>query len=200
VYPTGHFDLAWALCYQVPSLAFSAIASAGGVEHHRHQADQLSLLTSRAEHLVSLFRPFTTVEYLFSTDTMRRWTELETDTTRRWTEFKTAPRNTSLHSSPTPFSVDLADIVWPQYFEHFTYGINKFILKEDVVAVTDSAVTHNELKLTTDRLLHWDSDHHRISFPGLFPDVSWAYTSSRKPGYSRQVRVYVVVWSLSLRI
>jgi hypothetical protein len=189
VYPTGHFDLAWALCYQVPSLAFSAVASAGGVEHHRHQADQLSLLTSRAEHLVSLFRPFTTVEYLFSTDTMRRWTEVET-----------APRNTSLHSPPTPFSVDLADIVWPQYFEHFTYGINKFILKEDVVAVTDSAVTHNELKLTTDRLLHWDSDHHRISFPGLFPDVSWAYTSSRKPGYSRQVCVCVLVWILLLRI
>ena len=34
-------------------------------------------------------------------------------------------------------------------------------------------------------MLEWDPDHHRISFPGLFSDISWAYTSSRKPGYTK---------------
>ena len=32
--------------------------------------------------------------------------------------------------------------------------------------------------------MEWDPDHHRVSFPGLFQDSIWAYTSSRRPGYT----------------
>lgn len=40
------------------------------------------------------------------------------------------------------------------------------------------------MALTEARLLKWDADHHRISFPGLFPDLTWVYTSGKPPGYS----------------
>ena len=41
------------------------------------------------------------------------------------------------------------------------------------------------MALNTERMLAWDPDHHAISFPGLLPDLSWAFTSSRKPGYTK---------------
>ncbi|RQM20007.1 hypothetical protein B5M09_010944, partial [Aphanomyces astaci] len=41
------------------------------------------------------------------------------------------------------------------------------------------------MALSTERMLAWDPDHHAISFPGLLPDMSWAFTSSRKPGYTK---------------
>jgi hypothetical protein len=41
------------------------------------------------------------------------------------------------------------------------------------------------MALSTNRILEWDSDHHVISFPGLLPDISWAFTSSREPGYTK---------------
>jgi glyceronephosphate O-acyltransferase len=45
---------------------------------------------------------------------------------------------------------------------------------------------HNDIQLTTLNIIDWDHDHHRISFPSLFPDFTWTYTHSRKPGYTNR--------------
>ena len=42
------------------------------------------------------------------------------------------------------------------------------------------------MSLTTDRIYNWDDDHHVISFPGIMPDITWAYTHSRQPGFTKR--------------
>ena len=72
-----------------------------------------------------------------------------------------------------------------------------FILQEDMVPLPPQLVSHkNNVQLTSDNLISWDHDHHPISFPGLFPDATWAYTSGRAPGYtSRGVFGKLLGWT-----
>jgi len=160
------FAAEWVLKYQFPTWAFGQFAKATGSKSASINRKKLDLLVERAQYMMNLFEPFTSVEYLFDTSVAKFWESQKGGT------------------GPT-LSVDALDIVWTRYFENYVYGMNRFILHEDVVPVSQSAVTHNDVSLTLGRLLQWDPDHHRISFPGIISDISWAYTSSRRPGYTR---------------
>ena len=59
-------------------------------------------------------------------------------------------------------------------------------LNEDLVLPTENSVKHNTMSLTTDRIYNWDDDHHVISFPGIMPDITWSYTHSRQPGFTKR--------------
>jgi hypothetical protein len=161
------FALEWALCYDLPDALLRALSVVTGSAQHKELSQLMSMLNARAGKIAELFAPFTQQEYLFSTaSSMTRW----------------------MAAAPAGFgayNVNARDVAWPQYFENYAYGLIRFVLHEDLTPVSAVAVTHNALKLTTDRLIQWDSDHHAVSFPGLLPDVSWAYTSSRAPGYTR---------------
>ncbi|RHY43283.1 hypothetical protein DYB34_012725 [Aphanomyces astaci] len=75
--------------------------------------------------------------------------------------------------------------MWERYLLNYSVGLKKWLLHEDVIDVDIEGVQHTEMALSTERMLAWDPDHHAISFPGLLPDMSWAFTSSRKPGYTK---------------
>ncbi|CAK9022477.1 Fatty acyl-CoA reductase 2 [Durusdinium trenchii] len=158
------FSLEWALRYTLPSMAYRSVAQLTGSASARSTAQSLELLVERSDYLVNLFQPFTLNEFFFETKRAKRW-EAELDTGQ--------------------LSVDVTDVAWPRYISNFVYGLNRFVLREDVIPVSESAVSHNDLSLSLGRMLHWDSDHHQISFPGIISDISWAYTSSRKPGYTQ---------------
>ncbi|RHY49400.1 hypothetical protein DYB38_009739, partial [Aphanomyces astaci] len=75
-------------------------------------------------------------------------------------------------------------------FEHRVLEIQAQVdtLSAATDQIADSAKFRRILEtmaLSTERMLAWDPDHHAISFPGLLPDMSWAFTSSRKPGYTK---------------
>ena len=159
------FALEWALCYDLPDVLLKSLSIISGSQQHKDLSALMSMLNARAGKIAELFAPFTLVEYRFSTaNGLSQWL-----------------------ANPLPgfenFNVNVKDVAWPQYFENYAYGLKRFILHEDLTPVTDVTITHNELKLTTDRLVEWDSDHHMVSFPGVIGDISWAYTSGRKPGY-----------------
>uniref|UniRef100_K3X176 Phospholipid/glycerol acyltransferase domain-containing protein n=1 Tax=Globisporangium ultimum (strain ATCC 200006 / CBS 805.95 / DAOM BR144) TaxID=431595 RepID=K3X176_GLOUD len=157
------FQTQWFLQYALPSSVYSTVANKFGDPKHMKQAAMLWTLTWRARSLVELFKPFTENEWIFLTDSMD---VLEQFQTPEWW-------------------INADEIVWERYIFNFCVGLKKYVLKEGVIGVDNQAVEHTELALSTGRILEWDPDHHAISFPGLLSDVSWAYTSSRKPGYTK---------------
>ncbi|GLE07792.1 hypothetical protein PINS_up018458 [Pythium insidiosum] len=160
------FQLEWFAAYALPSSVYSTLANKSGHARHMRDAAKLWTLTWRARNLVEAFKPFTENQWIFVADAAN-------DTL--------LPR---VQHEPT-WWVDAREIAWERYVFNFCVGLKKFMLHEDVIDVDVDGVTHTELALSTGRILAWDPDHHAISFPGLLSDVSWAYTSSRKPGYTR---------------
>ncbi|EQC41099.1 hypothetical protein SDRG_02148 [Saprolegnia diclina VS20] len=160
------FQLHWFFKYTLPSSVYSTAANASGNPHHMKQASRLWTLTWRARQLVELFKPFTENQWVFSSDNLLRFASMPEIASDAW-------------------FVNAGEIVWERYLLNYAVGLKKWILHEDIVDVDIEGTQHTEMALNTDRILEWDPDHHAISFPGLLPDVSWAFTSSRKPGYTK---------------
>ncbi|KAH9104548.1 hypothetical protein LEN26_015010 [Aphanomyces euteiches] len=165
---TSHqlFQIHWFLRYTLPSSAYSTIANATGNQHHMKQASRLWKLTWRARQLVELFKPFTENQWVFSADGLQKLRSMPEYNSAIW-------------------CCDANEIMWERYLLNYCVGLKKWILSEDVIDVDIEGVQHTEMALNTERMLAWDPDHHAISFPGLLPDLSWAFTSSRKPGYTK---------------
>ncbi|OQR94316.1 fatty acyl-CoA reductase [Thraustotheca clavata] len=160
------FQLQWFFKYTLPSSVYSTVANATGNPYHVKQASRLWTLTWRARQLVELFKPFTENQWVFKADTLHKFDDMP-------------------EINPESWFVNAKDIVWERYLLNYAVGLKKWILMEDIVDVDIEGTQHTEMALNTDRILEWDPDHHAISFPGLLPDVSWAFTSSRKPGYTK---------------
>ncbi|ETW07168.1 hypothetical protein, variant 2 [Aphanomyces invadans] len=159
------FQIHWFLRYTLPSSAYSTIANASGNAHHMKQASRLWKLTWRARQLVEVFKPFTENQWVFRSDGLQF--------------LRSMPEYSSTH-----WCCDANDVMWERYLLNYSVGLRKWLLHEDVIDVDIEGVQHTEMALSTERMLEWDPDHHAISFPGLLPDISWAFTSSRKPGYT----------------
>ncbi|TMW61970.1 hypothetical protein Poli38472_009463 [Pythium oligandrum] len=158
------FQVQWFVSYALPSSAYSTLANKSSNAHHMREAARLWQLTWRARTLVELFKPFTENQWIYTADSM--------DILKQFV-------------SQDEWWIDANEIAWERYIFNFCVGLKKYMLHEDVIDVDIEGVTHTELALSTGRILAWDPDHHAISFPGLLSDVSWAYTSSRKPGYTK---------------
>ncbi|RLN91238.1 hypothetical protein BBJ28_00025347, partial [Nothophytophthora sp. Chile5] len=158
------FQVQWFLSYALPSSVYSTVANKSGHPGHIKDAARLWQLTWRARNLVELFKPFTENQWVFVADAAEQ-------TLSPWVT--------------KDFWVDSHEIAWERYVVNFCVGLKKFMLHEDVIDVDIEGVEQTQLALSTGRILDWDPDHHAISFPGLLSDVAWAYTSSRKPGYTK---------------
>ena len=158
-----------------PSRPLAAAASAwsSGLRSEKHvaQAARLKRFVERAGHVVTLFKPFTENSWRFYTDSH---VTLLTDATLTAEDL-------------AEFDIDMSHVVWPRYLDNFCYGLRRWVLHEDVVPIAQTAqalTPPTNMALSTNRLVRWDADHHKISFPSLFQDITWAYTSSRRPGYT----------------
>ncbi|KAE9334826.1 hypothetical protein PR003_g13333 [Phytophthora rubi] len=158
------FQIQWFLTYALPSSVYSTVANKSGHPGHIKNAAKLWQLTWRARNLVELFKPFTENQWIFVADAA---------------ENKLRPWATK------DFWIDSHEIAWERYVVNYCVGLKKYMLNEDVIDVDIEGVNQTKLALSTGRILEWDPDHHAISFPGLLSDVAWAYTSSRKPGYTK---------------
>ncbi|POM78346.1 Fatty acyl-CoA reductase [Phytophthora palmivora] len=158
------FQIQWFLKYALPSSVYSTVANKSGHPGHIKNAAQLWQLTWRARNLVELFKPFTENQWIFVADAAEK-------TLRPW--------------ATKDFWIDSHEIAWERYVVNYCVGLKKYTLHEDVIDVDIEGVNQTQLALSTGRILEWDPDHHAISFPGLLSDVAWAYTSSRKPGYTK---------------
>ncbi|CAH0474985.1 unnamed protein product [Peronospora belbahrii] len=158
------FQIQWFLTYTLPSSVYSTLANKSGHSGHIKSAAKLWQLTWHARNLVELFKPFTENQWIFTADTTE-------NTLKTW--------------ATKDFWIDSHEIAWERYVVNFCVGLRKYMLHEDVIDVDIEGVNQTQLALNTDRILEWDPDHHAVSFPGLLSDVAWAYTSSRKPGYTK---------------
>ncbi|KAL7684500.1 putative phospholipid/glycerol acyltransferase, Male sterility, NAD-binding protein [Plasmopara halstedii] len=158
------FQIQWFLKYALPSSVYSTLANKSGHSAHIKNAAKLWQLTWRARNLVEIFKPFTENQWIFTADVAET-------TLQSW--------------ATSDFWIDSHEIAWERYVLNYCVGLKKFMLKEDVIDVDIEGVKQTKLALSTGRILDWDPDHHAISFPRLLSDVAWAYTSSRKPGYTK---------------
>ncbi|EEY56496.1 fatty acyl-CoA reductase, putative [Phytophthora infestans T30-4] len=158
------FQIQWFLTYALPSSVYSTVANKSGHPGHIKNAAKLWQLTWRARNLVELFKPFTENQWIFVAD---------------------AAEKTLRPYATKDFWIDSHEIAWERYVLNYCVGLKKYMLHEDVIDVDIEGVNQTQLALSTGRILDWDPDHHAISFPGLLSDVAWAYTSSRKPGYTK---------------
>ncbi|CAI5709560.1 unnamed protein product [Peronospora effusa] len=158
------FQIQWFLTYALPSSVYSTIANKSGHPGHIKSAAKLWQLTWHARNLVELFKPFTESQWIFDADAAEK-------TLRPW--------------ATKDFWIDSHEIAWERYVVNYCVGLKKYMLHEDVIDVDIEGVNQTQLALNTGRILEWDPDHHAISFPGLLSDVAWAFTSSRKPGYTK---------------
>jgi glyceronephosphate O-acyltransferase len=168
------FELEWFLRYTMPSSAYRTISELIASPKHIKNSKKLARGVERARSVNVAFESFTRNEWFF-----------ENKTALRWAEEASAVYGKDA-SRANPFNVDPRVISWRSYLENFAIGLRRIVLNEDIVAPSERSIIHNEMSLTTDRLVTWDADHHRISFPGILPDVTWAYTHSRRPGYTKK--------------
>jgi len=160
-------DAAWWFYHTLPLSLYSAYASTVGGESAKKTVAQLAKVNWRAQQIVQMFSHFTSQEFIFE-----------------------SPSRESLAGALTKadralWSFDTEQLEWGRFMNVFTHGLSTFVMREDMVEISADSVTNSELSLTSDRLLQWDADHHAVSFPGLIPDMVWAYTSSRRSGYTR---------------
>ena len=161
------FQLHWFLRYSVPSSILSTFANNFGTSSHRKLAANLHKLTWKASTVVEAFRPFTCNQWVFKNDSLRETIQA------------LSPKERDI------LRMDAREVDWVVYCKSFGFGLSHWVMKEDMVELSEREMSHTNLKLTTERLLEWDPDHHKISFPGLLSDIVWVYTSSRAPGYTR---------------
>ena len=168
------FELEWFFRYTLPSSAYRTLSEIVGDPKHIKNSKKLARGVERARKVNVTFETFTRNEWFFKNTTAMRWAE-----EARQVFGEDASRK-------NPFNADPSVIAWRSYLENFAVGLRLNALKEDIVPPTEHSIVHNEMSLTTDRLVRWDADHHRISFPGIMPDITWAYTHSRRPGYTKK--------------
>ena len=177
----NQFNLEWFLRFTAPLALYRTGATLLNASSHMAEADKLDKAIKQGERICELFKAFTTKEYFYETSTIQGWVQAsQSDMTAHGRHpNRYVPAN-------NPFNVDSREIVWNTYLHCFAYGIRRYILSEDMTDFPTETLLHNDMQLTTLNIRDWDHDHHRISFPSLFPDYTWTYTHSRKPGYTQR--------------
>eukprot|EP00750_Incisomonas_marina_P014133 INCI17608.4.p1 GENE.INCI17608.4~~INCI17608.4.p1 ORF type:complete len:1235 (+),score=194.75 INCI17608.4:93-3707(+) len=168
------FEAEWILRYQLPSYILKQFSKIVGSPKLLEQAAKVDRAVAQCQMVVQLFTHFTSHEWIFQSEVLPDWLK----------------RNSLLAVgvgegpiSRCSFSLSTEDIVWPQYLKDFSYGLNFYVLKEDIYPIEHESDASTALAAQSGRILDWDADHHSISYPGLFKDAWWIYTSNREAGY-----------------
>lgn len=143
----------FALKYQAPSAFYSAMSKVLKSDFHKKQADQLNKVVDRASRMNRAVKPFVSNEWIFSstaTEELRREFLSERDS--------------------QVFDFDCRNIDWHHYINFYCFGLQKYVLKEDV----EQPQTRD---LKVGRMLSRDIEG-RIDRK-LFSDVEFAIRSSR---------------------
>ena len=168
------FQLEWFFRYTLPSSAYRTVSEMIANAEHIRRSKRAARGVERARAVNMAFESFTRNEWFFINRTALNWAAEALNTFGEDAALK------------NPFNADPRIIAWRSYLENFAIGLRRTPLHEDIIAPTEKSIVHNEMSLTTDRLVKWDADHHRISFPGIIPDITWAYTHNRRPGYTKK--------------
>jgi len=150
------YQIQFFLRYSVPSSVLGYLSQLG-TQKHKNTAAQFSKLVWKVRVLTESFKHFVENEWRFENEEVR---------------------NVYRRLSPEEqkcFPLDLSTLDWPQYSINFGYGLSKYILKGDMIPVTQvpDVTRYKYLKLpgTSDPefLLDPNSLYSRV-----FPNVAWA--------------------------
>lgn len=147
------FKAQFAMKYQAPSVFYSTMSKVMKSDFHKKQADKLKKIVDRAGRMSRAVKPFVQNEWIFSSHS--------SDKLRK--EFL------SEHERHI-FDFDCHTIDWHHYINFYCFGLQKYVLKEDVAEPQS-----RELKVG--RMLSRDIEG-RIDRK-IFADVEWALRSSR---------------------
>ena len=172
------FQIEWFLRYTLPSSAYRTFSELIRDPGHINNSKRLARAVEKARTVNITFEFFTRNQWFFKNGMAQRWVAQAKKT------YGTEPNTVWIDKNP--FNVDITDINWKQYYTNFAIGLRAINLNEDLVLPTENSVKHNTMSLTTDRIYNWDDDHHVISFPGIMPDITWSYTHSRQPGFTKR--------------
>jgi len=149
------YQLHYLVKYKIPATAYSAFANSIGTASQKKNAAVLKKVSDRTMFFADLFRHFSNNEWIFSVrnteQMMSRVAEDEKD----------------------KFYFALRDLDWEKYYRFFCYGMQRFVLKEDVRPPTD--LLKSDI-VQEPRKLHDDIHYFPKTF---FPDLSWAFKTYR---------------------
>ena len=97
------------------------------------------------------------------------------------------------------FCVNPLKIDWHRYLELFAYGMTRFYLGEDVVPISRRTATETYtlgFNCGADKLfLDWDRENQRPILPGIFDDLTWAYSKSVSIGVCIEIKTCLLTYS-----
>eukprot|EP01114_Cavostelium_apophysatum_P016610 TRINITY_DN4768_c0_g1_i2.p1 TRINITY_DN4768_c0_g1~~TRINITY_DN4768_c0_g1_i2.p1 ORF type:complete len:1170 (+),score=311.65 TRINITY_DN4768_c0_g1_i2:168-3677(+) len=145
------YDLQFFLKYEVPTGLYSLFAKTLGTAKHKKNAAMLTKVKDRTLNVTDSFVHFCTHEWVFSTKNTQ------------------SIMNRIEPSEKDHFFFDVQDIDWEKYFRFFCYGMQKFVLHEDVRPPTDL------LKIDLIQEPRRTPEDTSLAFmKQVFPDITWA--------------------------
>jgi hypothetical protein len=139
--------------HDLPTFAYSAFAKTLGTAKQKKDAEMLRRMNERAVHFADIYRHFTMNEWIFDVKNTETISKSLVDD-----EQKT-------------FGFFISELDWERYLRFFCYGIQKFVLKEEVRPPTDL--------LKTCIVTEPKKEPNGTFLSKMFPDISWAYKSYR---------------------
>lgn len=150
------YQIQFFLRYSVPSSVLGYLSQLG-TQKHKNTAAQFSKLVWKVRVLTESFKHFVENEWRFDNDEVR-------------SVFHRLPI-----AEQNVFPMELATLDWPQYTINFGYGLSKYILKGDMIPVSEIPDTtrFKYLKLPGTMDPEFLLDNKNL-YNRVFPNVAWA--------------------------
>jgi len=142
------------LRYELPTRLFSMFANTLGNANHRKQANLMRKITERTAQAADAFSYFTSTEFIFSA---KNSAEI---------------MSSLIEEEKELYPFDISEMDWEKYFRYFCYGVQRYVLREDVKPPTDLLkvdLVNEPRKIESQSEL----------FAKVFPDLSWAFKEYR---------------------
>jgi len=140
------------LRYEVPATLYKLFANTVGTATHKKNSALLSKITSRTLMITETFVHFTSTEWIFDAANTE------------------AAVNGLIPEERAKFYFALQEMDWEKYYRFFCYGMQRYVLQEEVKPPTD--LLKIDLVQEPKRL---DSGKTNSFLNKWFPDLAWSY-------------------------
>lgn len=137
--------------YSIPAAVLNMMAKLGG--NYKHQAALYSKLVLKSRILIETFRHFTENQWIFSDANLKKCFNALTPEDRLM------------------FNVDMKELDWKKYNQAFSYGLMRFVFKEDLIEINSDKLISLNTPLVTPFTSPLSS---KLTLSSWMPDVAWA--------------------------
>jgi len=150
-------DLAYKTNYfvrrELPSMLYTAFANTVGTQQHKKNAEVLRKMTHSVASFTDAFSHFTSCHWIFDASNS-----------------EALMKRKLVEEEREKFYLGVQEIDWERYFRFFCYGLQRFVLHEDVKPPTEL------LKYDLVQEPRHIPDNNSSFLRKMFPDLTWAFS------------------------